>query len=464
MRPSHATQTQMRSSTKAVTTTSANCVLLCLINTITAGWGKKKGMDHCHPLELLYKFNYLLTNSDWGDYSVWLNNLSIKLGYCVSCRVVQPPKAMEGKWGTIEAAGEWALEHWKVLLLLAEECSIGVRAGGLISAEHFQKAEWERVLNWMRQPTMQCSIAWITELSNIVVGWQNWSKARGQFGVSFRTTELAKHVQQRVEQAQQVDTDPWNSTQFPRALECNLNIRGPIGEGSVVEKLENQVNSAATVFEEETRFWFQQSMRLPTVFWLFTDLEVGPYFLSKVLQVVMPDCGQQLEVGHSWAASDEQQAEIDLLFTTEWHAQYLRGLKDLALSKCQKNQDLVEEYDFKADLICFWLKHDLQQFEDQWLSIVNGSLAQLGFDIGSGVDDVFKFALRHGIVHSHRNGATEACMRKLLIYGDKSMDLLRHECKLLMNDTVLEQDRIARRQPELRCDGAKKQAGHAACE
>jgi hypothetical protein len=27
-------------------------------------------MSHPHPLELLFKFNYLLTNSDWSDYSI----------------------------------------------------------------------------------------------------------------------------------------------------------------------------------------------------------------------------------------------------------------------------------------------------------------------------------------------------------------------------------------------------------
>ena len=62
-------------------------------------------------------------------------------------------------------------------------------------------------------------------------------------------------------------------------------------------------------------------------------------------------------------------------------------------------------------------------------------------------------------MHSHRNGATEACMRKILIYGDKSMGLLRQESKLLMNDTVLEEQRVARRQPELRREGSKKDAG-----
>ena len=39
---------------------------LCLTNPIAAGWGKKKGMGHPHPLELLYKFNHLITNSDWA--------------------------------------------------------------------------------------------------------------------------------------------------------------------------------------------------------------------------------------------------------------------------------------------------------------------------------------------------------------------------------------------------------------
>ena len=164
-------------------------------------------MSHPHPFELLFKFNYLRTNSKLSDYSVWLNKLCLKLGYGVGPKlphVVQPPKAMEGKWRTIEAAGEWALKNWELLLLLAEQYIIGVRAGGLISSEHFQQAEWGRVLNWMRRPTMHCSIAWITELSNIALGWQNWSKSEGQFDVSFRTTELAKQVQQRVKQTQMV--------------------------------------------------------------------------------------------------------------------------------------------------------------------------------------------------------------------------------------------------------------------
>ena len=72
---------------------------LCLISSITAGWGKKQGMSHPHPFELLFKFNYLRTNSKLSDYSVWLNKLCLKLGYGVGPKlphVVQPPKAIHG--------------------------------------------------------------------------------------------------------------------------------------------------------------------------------------------------------------------------------------------------------------------------------------------------------------------------------------------------------------------------------
>ena len=72
----------------------------------------------------------------------------------------------------------------------------------------------------------------------------------------------------------------------------------------------------------------------------------------------------------------------------------------------------------------------MRDFKEQWLHIISGGLEECGFDVGCRVDDIFDFALRHKIVHSHRNGATEACMRKLLIYGDKSMGLLRQESKL----------------------------------
>ena len=50
-------------------------------------------------------------------------------------------------------------------------------------------------------------------------------------------------------------------------------------------------------------------------------------------------------------------------------------------------------------------------------------------------------------------------MRKILIYGDKTMDLLRHEHKLMMVNSVLEEQRIARRSSELRGEGAQKAAG-----
>ena len=95
-------------------------------------------------------------------------------------------------------------------------------------------------------------------------------------------------------------------------------------------------SSAATVFEEETRFGMQDSMRLPTLFWLFTDPNVGPYFLSKVVQVVQPNW--ILPINPCWAASDEEQAEIDLLFTDEFHRQFLIGLKQLALNKCLQEE------------------------------------------------------------------------------------------------------------------------------
>jgi len=316
-----------------------------------------QGMDHCVPLELLYKFNYLLTNSDWGDYSVWLSNLAIKCGYCIDTRIVQPPKAMEGKWGTISAAGEWAIKHWDLLLMLAHECSIGVRAGGLISSQHFQMAEWKRVKEWMLRPTMKTAIAWTTELSNVAVGWQNWSKAEGQFGISFRTTELARAVMLRVKQAQEMAKDPWSTKYFPRAAALKAKIPLdplPDSDGDTyVDKIERQTQSAATVFEEEARFWMQNCVRLPIAFWLFTDPKVGPYFLSKVLEVVEPDW--EIVDDLEWAASAQEQTEIDAFFTLEWHADFLRELTELGISKCRKKDGLISEYDFKADLKRFWV-------------------------------------------------------------------------------------------------------------
>ena len=74
-------------------------------------------MDYPHPLELLYKFWYLLVHSDWGDYTVWLDNYAIQCGFQVGHYVVQPPQAMEGKWETICNAGEWSIRspraQWK---------------------------------------------------------------------------------------------------------------------------------------------------------------------------------------------------------------------------------------------------------------------------------------------------------------------------------------------------------------
>ena len=120
-------------------------------------------MDYPHPLELLYKFWYLLVHSDWGDYTVWLDNYAIQCGFQVGHYVVQPPQAMEGKWETICNAGEWTLKYWDVLLALAEDGGKGTRKGGLISSRHFQQAEWKRVHEWMRRPTMHTSVAWVTE-------------------------------------------------------------------------------------------------------------------------------------------------------------------------------------------------------------------------------------------------------------------------------------------------------------
>jgi hypothetical protein len=62
-------------------------------------------------------------------------------------------------------------------------------------------------------------------------------------------------------------------------------------------------------------------------------------------------------------------------------------------------------------------------------------------------------------VLSHSNVATEECMKKILIYGSTQHDMLRGEYKLLLNDWVLEPQRVARRQPELRGEGEAKDQG-----
>ena len=85
-------------------------------------------------------------------------------------------------------------------------------------------AEWKRVKEWMLRPTMETAIAWTTELSNVAVGWQNWSKAEGQFGISFRATERARAVMLRVKQAQEMAQDPWCTKYFPRAAALKAKI------------------------------------------------------------------------------------------------------------------------------------------------------------------------------------------------------------------------------------------------
>ena len=83
-----------------------------------------------------------------------------------------------------------------------------------------------------------------------------------------------------------------------------------------------------------------------------------------------------------WAASDEEQAEIDLLFTDEFHHQFLIGLKRLALNKCRKKDGLLESYDIKSELCEYWTKHSLRDFKEQWLHIISGGLEECGFDVG----------------------------------------------------------------------------------
>ena len=227
----------------------------------------------------------------------------------------------------------------------------------------------------------------------------------------------------------------------------------------MLARLSAEVSSKSgqcVTFEEEARFRMQNCVRLPIAFWLFTDptvqCHVGPCFLSKVLQVVEPDW--ELDNGLHWAASAQQRAEIDAFFTLDWHKDFLSELEGLAISKCREKAGLISEYDFKVDLQRFWGEHSLGELKVEWLLIARGGLPGAGFDVGCGLDRVFNFALRHGIVHPHRNGATKACMRKILIYGDKST-----EYELLMVSSVLEGQRVARRSSKLRGGGAKKAAG-----
>ena len=331
--------------------------------------------------------------------------------------------------------------------------------GGIISSEHFQQAEWKRVFEWMRRPTMHAALAWITELSNVVVSWQRWGKVAGPFGTNFRTTELAKESLSRIREARQVESDPWNPHQFPRAAMLKAKIQDP----TLVEKVEHQATSAAHTFELETRFWMQANVRLPTMFWLCTDSEVGPYFLAKVLAIVQPSWRLELPRRPPWAASAAQQAEIDNVLTPEWHSTVLQGLKQLALAKSQKNTGLIDAYDCKAELKAFWTKHQLgtTELKPQWLRIARGQLDYTmdGFDHGCGVDGVFQVALRHGIVHPHRNGKTEACMNMLLRYGNKRLELLRQERKFQIIGCILEPQRLARRRSQLRRAGTMRDAG-----
>lgn len=149
-------------------------------------------------------------------------------------------------------------------------------------------------------------------------------------------------------------------------------------------------------------------------------------------------------------ATAEERAVVDRLFNDDWQDQYWDGLHQLAKEKSQGKFAPPESYNFRAELGTFWRTHRLgsTQYKQEWLKIVNGDVPLI--DSGCGVDNVFQFILRHGMLHSHTNYGCEAQMRRISVYGDAQLDGLANEMKLLLNDWVLQHDRIARRQPQMR--------------
>jgi hypothetical protein len=129
----------------------------------------------------------------------------------------------------------------------------------------------------------------------------------------------------RVALLQEIEADPLSAEHFPGTAALLEELGA---DDDFVEQFKAQLTGGITATLQETRYWFQEWVRFPELFWIATDLEVGPYFVQRVLHCMEMELAdtwsndqmEQLQHLHEQTAAkctEEQQQLIDDLFTEE---------------------------------------------------------------------------------------------------------------------------------------------------
>ena len=347
-------------------------------------------MNTRQVVQLGYKLSYLFTKKEWGDFSEWLDDEIAKNGnFEFDHHAPQPPEPKKGKWQTVTNSMQWVSKYYDPVMSLCKQLRRGKRGDpdkqGWIKAG-YQREMAGQVYKWMKEGEMQLNVEWLKEFSTIITGWVRWS-IQGHsepyyFASGFKTIQMPRHVLGRVALLQEIEADPLSAEHFPGTAALLEELGA---DDDFVEQFKAQLTGGITATLQETRYWFQEWVRFPELFWIATDLEVGPYFVQRVLHCMEMELAdtwsndqmEQLQHLHEQTAAkctEEQQQLIDDLFTEEWHAQWLDGCSDLNLRKYKKEG--IATYDPIDGLQQFWAKHRLGAVEhaDQWLKIASGGL------------------------------------------------------------------------------------------